>query len=356
MSVIVAKSNRKVCSTPTYNCFPAVTEQVIVPAGATVFIDGLLTDKFAAGKWFITLATSDDRLQGYELYATHRNGTSPTHVIYGEVGSLINHTTNVVINASRLTLTIENNESIDLLVCFTRVAVPKVLNYVETLDVVEVGNLNGFVPANTSGSVDFIGNQQAIGVKWVVAVTTSTGERSSAQVYASLGTTVQAVTYGFIGDQLAYSIDVEQVAGFGYNLVVSNLTSNPIRVDITRVPIQLTTGVSYCGPSAGLDLWIPQPVTVQPTQTTTVDTLSTTQAYAAAKWLAVLSNTTNQTMAFEVASVESGVTSDTMYAIISDYFDVDVETVVSGQTVQLNVTNNQPDAITVRMLRIPVAL
>ena len=148
MSVIVAKST-VCCSTSssvTYDCFPAVSIQRIIPPGQTLTVDGIAAAGFLGAKWLVTVSnTTTTAVRSYELHATHINANVAHFARYGMLGLAVNHTPNVTAVGGVLNLTITNNETVDIIVYVTRLGLPINNQQNNVLDVVEVGNINAII-------------------------------------------------------------------------------------------------------------------------------------------------------------------------------------------------------------------
>lgn len=365
MSVIVAKSATccaGVAPPVTYNCYPAITTQRIIPVGQTLTIDGVSTSNFRASKWFVVVATaSGSRVRSYELYATHRLGTNPTFSYYAILGDSISHTPQIVTAGGVMNFNIFNTDSEDIIVYVTRIPVPLTNTIVNALDVVEIGSIHTLVRAATEGTLDFVSSSTTVASKWIITLTSPTGIKSSLQIFSLTIDPSECVAYGMIGDlDPTLTFTVSSIPDFGTELTMTNAGMHDYKVDITRIPVQITSGVPYCGPTRGLALWIPTGVTVPAGTSMQVDGNIKVPDHTAAKWLVgIVDPLSGQTFAFELESTYEPISLDTfdvMYGLIGDFFDIVLtSSVVSGNLV-LTAQNNTSNALAVNLLRIPVAL
>jgi hypothetical protein len=362
MSVIVAKS--PVCcngavAPVTYSCFPAVTVQQIVPIGSTLTIDGVAVTGFRAAQWFVVVSNGDgSRVRSYQIYGVHRNGSSPAFGYRAILGDAISQTPNVVVSGGFLNLTVSNSDSEDLIVYATRIAVPLSTNQPNLIDVVEVGSSHSYVPAGATQAVDFVNNSDVIAATWVLTVTDATGDCSGSQLFAQLIDGAVITHYAAIGvHPIPFDVIVTEITGLGVELAVRNVGVDGIKVDLTRIPVRVNTSLPYCGPSSGLDLWVPQAITVVSGATVVVDQAAV-PVHTASKWLfTAMEATTFNTMACEInATTPSPTTAEvSMWGIVADYLDLNLVTTVSAGNLRLSVTNNEPNAVTVNLLRVPTA-
>lgn len=361
MSVLLARSASfypNVQPTTT-RCSPAIFLQNTVPVGDTVNIDVVPTTDFLAAKWYVVITTnSGSRTRSYELYATHNQGLSPIANMYAMIGNSIAHVPDVTISSGNLNFEITNNDTEDLLVYVTRIAVTKKPVDYSGDDIVEISNSDGLVRANQTATIDFIDTDLHIGAKWLVTVTNTSGVTSATQIF-SLPDLGVLTTYGYINQaQLEFTVSVNVVPSLGVELTLTNLTNSHVRVDMTRIPIQTQTLLDSCGSFVGLPLTLPVSVSINGNQTAVIDDGMPISLYTYAKWLAVVVDAVNnKTQAFEFTSlVTQGSSTDVMYGIIADSIDITMTTSIVANQLTLSVTNNQTTAIQVYVLRTPVIL
>lgn len=362
MSVIVAKSS-VCCSTSaavTYDCFPAVSVQRIIPQGQTLIVDGLATSNFLAGHWMVYVINQDaSRARVFQVFATHQNGTGPTFNVYATIGDLILIDPNVTSSGGVMSISFANSDTEDLLVCVTRMAVPVDNTQANALDIVEIGSARSYVANGSTNQLDFISLDSGIvAANWMVTLTDSTGLRTSSQIYAVLDVDLPVfIEYGKTGDtSLAHDIVITQVAGMGFEVAISNTGTTPYRVSLTRIPIQLSTGISTCDTnSRGLSLWIPTSTVIAATSSGQVDTISFPQ-HASARWLMTIRDlVSSKTMAVEVVATntQSGASVVT-YGYLGPFLNVVASVSVPGDLI-LSLTNNRANPVTVNLLRAPTA-
>lgn len=374
MSVIVAKSTFCCGGIPpssTY-CIPAVSISKLVTSGTTLSIDGLNTSQWRAIKWHVIVTTlSASKTKGYEIYATHRNGNNPHFNQYAIIGDRIfAQTPNVIISGGQLTLQLTNNETEDVMVYVTRLAVPIIQNVVEILPRINITDITTVVSGGATDTIDWLLSPEMTASKWYITVTDGTGKRSISQVFGLNmdGTpSVDSTRYGWTGDtSLKYNIDANlvNVLGFGLQLVFTNNDTVPYRVDISRLPIHVIPEIEFpptCNTNTApsLSIWNPLPVIIPAGSTMVVDNTVNLPGHQGVKWLiGTLENITNNSMAFEVACTQTNLTTsyNVTYGYIGDYIDLVVSTAIVGSSNVLSITNNQSNSITVNMARIPVSL
>jgi hypothetical protein len=361
MSVIVAKST-VCCGTSaavTYDCFPAIAVQRIVPVASTLTIDGVSVIGFKAAQWLVVVSTVDgSRVRSYQIYATHRNGVTAAFGQRAILGDVISHTPNVVLLGGFLNLTVANTDSEDLIVYVTRMAIPVSNTQTNVLDVAQIGSSRSFIASGNTATLDFVTPAEMVAATWLITVTNAAGDRSGSQVFGQIIDSVVATHYGLIGDMLlSYNIIITEVIGLGVELAIENTGLNDYRVNMTRIPVQVGEIVPYCGPTAGIDLWIPIAITIPPGNTVVVDQ-ATLPAHTGVKWLFVATEGTSfRTMAAEINATTPTptTTNHVLWGIVADFLNLNVTTAVLAGDLVLSVTNNEANPVTINLLRVPAA-
>lgn len=362
MSVIVAKSTTCCITQPppvVHDCFPGIAVRQIVPANSSITVDSILVSQYRGTKWNVLISTDDQtRSRAYEILATHRAGLNPTFNMYAIIGDFIDHAPSVTSSSGTFNLMITNNESVDLIVDITRLAIPITSDVIVSGDFIEIGNLNTVVRSNTTSSLDFIDQQTYVACKWLCTITTESSNVEMFTVFALLTPIPTYIMYGFSGNaNITYEIIVNAVGSLGVELALNNLSTENFRVDITRIPTQIDNFTPSCGYSNGLSIWLPQQSTINPTDVVGVDTIDI-NSHAAVKWLVSVINTgTMETMTFEtLALLHPTPVLETVYSIVGDYFDLEPTLTINVNQATLEFTNNQLFPIRVNLLRIPIVL
>lgn len=359
MSVLIARSQSFYPNVQpsSSGCSPAVFIQRVIPVGTSLDVDALPTADFLAAKWYIVLTTSSgSRTRSYELLATQRNGINASFTYYSIIGDQILHTPAVNIVGGNIVLSIQNDDFQDLNVYLTRVAVTQADVDWSGSDLVYVSSANGLVRQAESSTIDMI-KEDYIGVKWLLTVTNPSGETGASQILSLPGKEL-LVNYGFVGNTaLDYTVSLEDFGVFGSALSMTNNSATPLRVDMTRIPIQQTPSIAACD-SLGLPLIVPTVVDIDAGDTASVDDQIETNTYSYVKWLvSVVEQGTGKAMAFEfVSSIAATTATDSMYSIVGDTIDIDIASAVTAGDLTLSVTNNTISTITVHVLRMPVVL
>jgi hypothetical protein len=364
MSVIVAKpTSGGSSSTPTTtNCLPAVSIQQLIPNGTTVPVDFVDVGSWRAVKWYVLVMNVGGTLiKAYEVYATHHNGSNPTFNVYAIQGSTIAQVANVTIVGSSLTLSITNTQGETLIAYVTRLGVPISKSAVNGLSGIEITQAHASVAPSTTVTVDSFLYASVRAAKWLVSVTDPSGNKKVSQVYAMMkaGLVGNDVEYSMIGDEfLNYTIDAVAV-GFQLNL---NLTNNDVvdyRVDVTRIPI-ITPLPPSCGLTAGdISIWLPDPVTIPAGSTVDVDSNVVIPGHDGAKWLVgIYEAIGNKVLAFELLANRHALTTTDFveYGLLGDSLNITASVSISGLNMVLTITNNEPNAVTVNLARIPISI
>ncbi len=355
MSVIVAKHSPRHSSaivvTETH-CFPAVTAMEVLSIGETATIDAVSLVDFCAVKWYVTLC--DDVLslvQTFEVFAT-AEGSVPYHVRYGMIGDRILSDVTVDL-ATTLNLKITNNDVDPITVYVTRVAIPRSLSATVPTNTVPTTINRSVVLASSTNSIDFF-DESIAGVKWLVTVMSVSGSQSTFQVIAN---SKFANMYAITGDATVYDIGLSDIPGFGTELTLTNNGLSPVKVIVSRVPIQITnTDIDRC--STPTISWAPTSVTVPAGSSLPVDGNIVVPNHTGAKWLVCVNQpATAKTMALEVFSTLTTTdTNDLPYARTASLIDVTFSSTSSAGTAALVAHNNTPEPVTVNLLRVPIGL
>lgn len=355
MSVIVAKHSPRHATaivTSETHCFPAATASEVLSIGETATIDSISLTDYCAVKWYITLC--DDALnlvQTFEVFAT-AEGSTPYHVRYGMIGDRI--LSDVVVDVTTtLNLKITNNDVDPITVYVTRVAVPRVLTAALPTNTVPTTINRSVVLASSTNSIDFF-DESIAGVKWMVTVMSVSGSQSTFQIIAN---SKFANMYAITGDATLYDIGLSDIPGFGTELTLTNNGASPVKVVVSRIPIQITsTDIARC--ATPTITWAPTAVIVPATATGTVDDNIAIPNHTGAKWLICVNQpSSGKTMAMELFSTLTTVdTNDLMYARTASLLDVTFETASLAGNVTLVAHNNTSDPATVNLLRVPIGL
>lgn len=344
--------------------FPAIVAQRTIPVGDTLVVDGVFVSNYRAAKWLVTVANADfSRVKTYEVYATHRNGISPTLVTYAFLGdTTVTIDTSVSIVTGKLNLDVTNSDVETLTVYVTRLQVP-ITNVIESIEGhVALKKLNTVVRAGQTGLIDFIpiADVDLLAAKWIITITANSNQRLTTQVFAHLTPTVQGNEYSLVGDRsLQHDIILTEVAGHGIELSLHNTSAVDYAIDATCVPVRTVGSLITCTPSpADPKMWHPQSVTI-PAGATRVADVVNTQIATGVKWLTgTIEETTNRTMGVELGATTTSLTlvDHTMYAIIADHLNIEMQTTFVAGCITLEITNNEANAVTVNLLRVPTAL
>jgi hypothetical protein len=260
----------------------------------------------------------------------------------------------VLLVSGALQLNITNNDGEDFYVYSTRIAVPVSKSVqIPTSTINTVVNRNHAAPATTV-AIDFF-DDVVVGVKWVINIQSSTGEKTVMQLASS---SAFINCYSITGDTPQYDLALNQIPGFGTELTITNNSSSHIKITATRIPIAVADiDMQSCIGSNAAPLWIPTAMTVPSSSTIIVDTV-TVPNHTVAKWLVVLTQPAIQkTCALELLSnIASTTTTDVLYGRISSFIAADLQTTVNAGVASLSCTNNSSDGVRVNLLRIPVGL
>lgn len=362
MSVIVAKST--VCcaggtAAVTYDCFPAISVQRIIPTSNTIIIDGVPMGAFRSAHWQVVVSNPNGSLvRSYQILATHRNGSTPTFNTRAILGDPISHTPTVTAASGSMNLNITNTSGDDLIVYATRTAIPLTNTILNVQDVTEIGKGHTFVRAGATSTFDFVTPAQMVAALWSITVTTVAGDRAATQIFAQVIDGVSATQFGILGDTgLSFQMIVTEVMGLGVEIAIQNTGTVDYRVNFTRTPVQVGNILPFCGNSAGVDLWIPPRSIINTGATTNVDTLSLS-SHAGAKWLfGAMDTTTFNTMTCEidVTTPTSTSASHVIWGVVGDFLDLNITSQVIGTNLVLTVENAEPNSVIVNLLRVPIA-
>ncbi len=374
MSVIVAKDTfcwSETIAPPVSNvCIPAVSITHTILAGNTLSIDGLNTSQWRAIKWHVIVTTaSASKTKGYEIFATHRNGIDPHFNVYAIVGDRVfAQTPNVIITSGQLTLQITNNEAESAVVYVTRFAIPIVSGLINLLPTIMLTKTSSVVLGGDTCTIDWLPAPDMNASKWYITITDNAGRRTISQVFGikQLGTpAVDSTHYGWTGDiSLSYDIGAVLVNmdGIGLQLLFTNSDIIPYRVDVTRIPINVSVPnlpPSCSTETSGLSIWNPDPVIIPAGSTVIIDNTVNLPGHLGIKWLiGTIESITNNSMAFEVGCTQVNLTTsyEIPYGYVGDYMNLPISTAVVGSNIELSMTNNQPNSVTVTMIRVPVSL
>jgi len=190
MSVIVGHPVATPCSSTSQAIDTILPAQSCdtVPATTTKVVNTAATANFRGVKWLVTLVLLDlSAVRAFEVFGTHQNGASPSHVEYSHLGDTINFLADVTIAAGALQLEITNNELVDLAVFMTPIPIPisqSVLT-MPVLGVVPIDDIHAAVGASTSAVVDTV-TAQFRSVKWLISINDVTNTlRKVIEVYAT---------------------------------------------------------------------------------------------------------------------------------------------------------------------------
>lgn len=358
MSVIVGHPVATPCSTasqaidtllPAQNC-------VLVPAGTTVVVDTAATANYRGVKWLVTLAALDASVvRSFEVYGTHQNGASPSHVEYSGLGSIISYIADVTIGGGNLRLEITNSEAVDLVAMTTAFPIPitpSVLT-VPTLGVVPIDNIHGYVTGGSSAVIDTV-TTQFRSVKWLIAVTDYTNTRRKIiEVYSSHrdGVVTSNNAYAMAGDYLDI-VPTTTLVGENMQLEIQNNEADPVTIDATRKPVTACYDTACDCTDVAI---VPTNVIIPSTVTLTVDSVSQ-MGHRASKWfVAVTDLTTNDTEQYQVFAVHNnGVTAYTQYSLLGPVISHSLIFDVVGLDFRFRVTNTGANSIQVDAVRLPI--
>lgn len=359
MSIIVARSAAS-CSVTTQTatgCFPGINKQAFIPSGNTVYADQVLTALTRAVKWFVVVLTADySRMMAYEIYATHTLGASPTWVEYAVSDSTIIHDRTIIIDSSSLTLSITNNDTDDIVVFATRIIVP--IDRQTPIDGISanITSTTGLLPLLSYVDIDSFVPDKLVGADWVVTISKVGNIRLTFHIftYAAPGIPPIFVQYGDLGNtELNISTSVILV-GSAVTLRITNASVNDYNVSLTRIPIG-PTEISTCAiPISDINLWLPIPILIQPSEQGVVDAAQL-PSHGVIDW-EVCVNTPTTTMGFQVSATRQGLVtlSHNVYSIIGDTLNILIDCIMGQDlTLQLVIINNESVAITVTAIRIP---
>lgn len=360
MSILIAKPAAAYStSSVVYDCFPAVSIQAVVPQTTTVVADSVSCAGILGVKWFVHISNADgSRVQAYEALATHQSGSSPSMNTYSIVGDTFVVVSAVAISAGMLNLSVTNNDTEDLTISVTRLSVPINNSQLNVQDLVEIGSVRSYVATGATTPIDFVEvTTDVVAVKWIITVTNDAGSRQSSQVLMTISATTPSVTqYGWIGDlSLDHEMILTPIGTVGFQLSLHNVGPDNCRVQVTRIPIQRSEGISHCGSNTrGLSLWLPTIVTIDPSDTLPVDTIDLT-SHTGTKWMAVVKSGA-QTMACEIVTTTPTVSSATVlaYGFIGVSIPIEFSTSIAGDLI-LSAHNTGLTSVTVYLLRVPVA-
>lgn len=228
-----------------------------VPASKTVTIDTVPFRFNKAEKWLLTLLDlTNGNIEAQEVYGIHglAQFTINEYAIVGLLGILA--TVDVVATGTKVALRITNNETNDIAVAGSRVAVtldnlmsapPPTTSCVENPCVpeIECDILLAFATSITINPgqtlvVDQVNHVGYLQVKWLLAAShDSTNETSGFQVnmLTHYGNP-DFVLYSQVGTLLNLSTDVVTV-GLNINLQITNNEAFPVTIDIVREPVSV---------------------------------------------------------------------------------------------------------------------
>lgn len=356
MSVIVVRqtarrSQTSSISTDTH-CFPASQSSAVVSVGSSATLDSYQQSLFGTVKWYVAVCTADrTKMWIAEVFSTVTNGTA-SYVLYGMVGDSLSITIDVVCTTS-VQLVITNNDNTPFEVYATRISVPYDLSTPQPTSQVPTTINRSIISPLTASAIDVF-DESVVGVKWLVTIIDSHGNQSSMQVIAN---SKYANEYAVTGDVAQYAVDVNTIPGFGTELVLTNTSSNYLKVIVSRTPIvAYNTDVSYC--TVPTILWVPVQVTVSPNSTVPIDPYIITPNQTGAKWLiCAYDQTTGDMLAQEmIATMTSTETNDIPYARIGTRMDISFFTQPNVGFCQLMAKNNTSIPLTVNLVRVPVGL
>jgi hypothetical protein len=329
---------------------------VLIPAGTTVVVDTAATANFRGVKWLVTLAALDASLvRSFEVYGTHQNGASPSHIEYSGLGSIISYIVDVTVSGGNLRLEITNNEAVDLVAMTTAIPIPitPTALTMPTLGVVPIDDIHAYVPGSSSAVVDSV-TAQFRSVKWLVSVTDYTNTlRKVIEVYGSHrdGVAVANNAYAMAGDYIDV-VPTTTLLGEFMQLEIQNNETDPVTVDITRIPVTACYETNCDCTEVTIK---PKNVIVLSGATETIDLVSQ-MGHRASKWLVAITDlTTNDTEQYQVFAVhEIGATAYTQYGLLGPVLSHTLIFDVVGLDFRFRVTNTGANSIQVDAVRLPI--
>jgi hypothetical protein len=343
--------------------FPAVAAQGSVAIAGTVIVDQIPVIDYRAVKWFVAVANAGlTRVKTYEVYATHRNGITPTFNEYSFLGDLgVNVTNNVTIAAGQLRLEVTNNDIEAMTVYTTRIPVPINSTTPVTTNHVQLHHSSTIVRAGTTGLLHFIPYTMAglLALRCVITMTTPSGLRQTTQMFARIANTAVGNEYARVGDRsLTHNIIITDVVGEGVEISIQNTSAEDFVIDTTCIPVFTLGSLENCQPSLiEPKIWHPDSMRIPSGQTRVVDILNT-PVLTGTKWLmGTIEDITDRTMACEFSATNPTATTGdhTLYGIIADYLNLDVTTSMVAGRLVLEFTNNEANTVTVNLIRVPTA-
>lgn len=364
MSVIVAKNISPSCTgASTISCIPAISLQTIILPSTSIIIDELSISDFASTKWYVVLTSINHSITiGFEIHATHTLGSLPSYNVYSIIGDYPNIDINVEINSNKLQLIITNNELVSLLSFSTRLALPFTKKALKGLSGINIANINSAIDIGLTSIIDEFQYSKTQACKWLVTISTPNDNKVATQVFSIMNSSSLGINneYGIIGD---LSINYNLFVDTNLNSIQLKLTNNyttPLFINVTRIPIITKLPPSCNIPTSDISIWWnPTKITIPATTNTLIDTNITVPGHTACKWLIYIYdqlNNQSESLEFWCTRQQLNSTNDTIYSMLSHYFNIDLSITIIGLDLNLFLNNNETFPLDVYLIRIPVSL
>jgi hypothetical protein len=256
---------------------------------------------------------------------------------------------------------VTNNDIEPLTVYVTRLGVPITGVIPVTTTNVELQHSNTVVRAGQTGLLHFMPYTMAglLAERCVITMTNPAGLRLTTQIFSRIVNGAQGNEYALTGDRsLTHNVILTDVIGQGVEISLQNTSADDYVVDMTCIPLLTLGSLQNCLPSpTEPKIWHPESVRIPSGQTRVVDLLNT-PVLTGTKWLmGTIEDITDRTMACEFGATNpTATTADhVLYGIIADYLNLDVVTSMVAGRLVLEFTNNEANAVTVSLLRVPTA-
>lgn len=350
-----------------------MTGFVVVDPSVTEVVDEIPVSDYRGGKWLVTVVHSvGGKQESFEAFAIHQDGTSPSHVDYSHIntGGTIDYIVDTVVSGGNLQLTIENNETTQLLVYVTRFPIPRIGSPDTTLptgfDFINVVPITGVAEAETTTILDQVSAERRRSTKWFVTIRLPADEKTASfEVFAN---NTQNTNYAIVGIDPSIDAAIEVVGiGKDIGLRITNNETEALTFYATRMAVEITEAVfdaslpekncelSSCEcQECSLFLVFGTGLTVSAGTTLTIDTVNII-GFQQVKWLVTASDdSSDQTRGFQINAHPFNL-AQTTYSDIGSLLDVSAGLSISGTDVSLEITNSELFDIVVDFMRVPVS-
>jgi len=358
---------------------PAISGFVAIDPATTEIVDSIPVSDYRGTKWLVSIInpTTNNR-KSFEVFAVHQDGTSPFFTLYSTLSTGLAFILDVIISAGNLELTVQNNELNAVIAYITRLPIPRVLNPAVPTPVnfapITAKTINFTIGAGDTETIDSSTVQFTKANKWFLTLANlNAAEIESLELFGMQGLgaiQTTATMYANVGD-IGVNADIDLVlVGSSAELQITNNEIDDIVVTGTRIPVtidhllptllpQTTCIPNPCAiePECSIVLTSGFGIIIDPGDTEIIDTVNYI-GYNQVKWLITASNDTlNVTRGVQInASMHNGNPSFSQYSDIATLLDIDIDVVVAGINVNLQITNNEAFPIAIDFCRLPVSI